>query len=55
MNQDELIEKALSLLGKAREEIQNLYGKDTELTEEISEWMESVKESEEENREGYFY
>lgn len=55
MDQDELIEKALSLLEKAREEIQNFYGKDTELTEEMSEWMESVKGLEEENREGYFY
>lgn len=55
MNQDELLEKVLNLLEKAREEIQNLYGKDTELTEEISEWMESAKELEEENREGYFY
>lgn len=55
MNQDELLEKALNLLEKAREEIQNCYGKDTELTKEISECLESAEGLEEERREGYFY
>ena len=37
---DEEFKKAIELLENAREEIQNCYGRDTELTEEISEFLE---------------
>lgn len=35
MEDDEIIEKAVELLEKSVEEIENLYGKDTDLTNEI--------------------
>ena len=38
---DEEFRKAMELLEKAREEIQNCYSRDIELTEEISEFLES--------------
>lgn len=35
MEEDEIIEKAVELLEKSVEEIENLYGRDTELSNEI--------------------
>lgn len=39
---DKEFKKAIELLEKLREEIQNCYGKDTELTEEISELIKNT-------------
>lgn len=36
----EALEKAMELLEDAREEIQNCYGKDTDLTDRITDFLE---------------